>query len=271
MDTYHQCRHEGCAIIVPQEEYGSYCSEHRLDLAGCCLNHCTLDEEGAHCIMHCRDSIVRIINEAFENAKQRAFDLGYSYTCSELAELLDDFNNLNSPLIWIRKVLHLTSHLHESINIRNFEAFSYVSNQISFIRTVRNALTENDITKDNIINTIHSFAPHRLVHCFIELIEAIFANIDESEVDYYHGIGFADSDSELSEIFDEAYESMSPDIHAINEFHEIYQFVAPSMEKIEENLAKYNVKLCPGCSFPQSHNRLCGDCSNELGIVNPLM
>ena len=43
-----------CGIPIDSDEYGSYCPMHRLDMNGCCRNHCLLSggEGESHCI-HC--------------------------------------------------------------------------------------------------------------------------------------------------------------------------------------------------------------------------
>jgi hypothetical protein len=52
-NLYQNCCKE-CGIPIDSDEYGSYCPIHRLDMNGCCRNHCLIDEEGTeeHCI-HC--------------------------------------------------------------------------------------------------------------------------------------------------------------------------------------------------------------------------
>ena len=50
-NLYQRCCKE-CGIPIDSGEYGSYCPMHRLDMNGCCRNHCLIDEEGGHCY-HC--------------------------------------------------------------------------------------------------------------------------------------------------------------------------------------------------------------------------
>ena len=52
-NLYQNCCNE-CGIPIDSNEYGSYCPMHRLDMNGCCRNHCLLSggEGESHCI-HC--------------------------------------------------------------------------------------------------------------------------------------------------------------------------------------------------------------------------
>jgi len=72
-NLYQNCCKE-CGIPIDSDEYGSYCPMHRLDMNGCCRNHCLIDEEGVerhcyHCVRidddfaYCRNCENYIMNE----------------------------------------------------------------------------------------------------------------------------------------------------------------------------------------------------------------
>ncbi|CAH1771081.1 10949_t:CDS:1, partial [Entrophospora sp. SA101] len=51
LDYFDKCRK--CNKLFHDPNLGSYCEKHILNKLGCCRNHCCIDEEAGHCILHC--------------------------------------------------------------------------------------------------------------------------------------------------------------------------------------------------------------------------
>ncbi|CAJ0625354.1 11619_t:CDS:2 [Entrophospora sp. SA101] len=51
LDYFDKCRE--CNKLFHDPDLGSYCKKHILNKRGCCKNHCCIDEEAGHCILHC--------------------------------------------------------------------------------------------------------------------------------------------------------------------------------------------------------------------------
>ncbi|CAJ0650822.1 9215_t:CDS:1 [Entrophospora sp. SA101] len=65
LDYFDKCRE--CNKLFHDPDLGSYCKKHILNKRGCCKNHCCIDEEAGHCILHCIKKIETYINKCDSN------------------------------------------------------------------------------------------------------------------------------------------------------------------------------------------------------------
>ena len=255
--SYDTCQE--CGAPVGPEEYGSYCPIHRLNVDGCCRNHCLIDEEGGHCI-HCapnqasvrcelcgRVTIdgVSICAVCVEDNSESPHVEVYSdlqdiisiarYKRNE--QLLEDFKELishfsvgYSPVLWAEKLL---SAIMGSVFLGR-EENTIATDMDEFIRIVLDTLLESGTTKEDIYNKIEVTYIGEIKIELLKLIEILFAN------------------ESIPDLFDDFEDE-------VEDFHESYQFRAPTREEQMQRLSTLNVQLCEECGMPCEFI-WCNDC-----------
>jgi len=246
-----------CDTLVPHAEYGIYCPAHRLDASGCCRNHCTLDEEGDHCV-HCKDylNVVIAIDTVLCKTIRCADASGMYNTAGQFNDLHINFNINYNPYLWGKELIDAIGGSSVDVYLSDDQYHFFIrgmelNDMDEFIKYVREFIRQKELTKENMYE-FFEYSDQNLKYHLKNLIDILYEDI-------VNPIAIHTSEEEDEE--EREREAFNND----------YQILAPPIEIQNENLRKFNINLCPECYMPQSHRRLCESCKLDFGIVNPLM
>jgi hypothetical protein len=144
----HQILCEQCNTPVNPNEYGSYCELHRLNVDGCCRNHCIVESgEGEFHCKHCDLSyphmIVKTITEIIDITTNKRI-------CRDFEDLLEYFNTLYPPEAWAR---FLIITITNSIDIDWNDNFTLENNMDEFIYMVAVTLNGSGTREEDFQDT----------------------------------------------------------------------------------------------------------------------